>query len=136
MIAIDYKPGERQIRSFTRTWFPLFVAAFGALCWFRAGASHAAFIVWALGTLVWIGMLASAAFARFCFVGLIWATYPLGLALSYAALAFIFYVLFTPIGLCMRLLGRDPLALRARGRASHWVPYAQDDTPERAFRQF
>lgn len=136
MIAINYKPGERQLRSFTRSWFPLFVAALGAMGWSRAGAPQAAFIVWGLGALLWIGMLASAPFARFCFVGLMWVTYPLGLALSYVALALIFYLLFTPIGLCMQLLGRDPLALRARGRPSHWVPYAQDDTPERAFRQF
>jgi len=136
MIAINYKPAERQLRTFTRLWFPLFVAALGGMFWWRANAPELASMVWGLGAVLSMAMVASAPLARFVFVALMWVTYPLGLALSYTTLAIIFFLVFTPIGLGMRLFRRDPLALRARGRASHWIACEQDDSAERAFRQF
>jgi hypothetical protein len=38
-------------------------------------------------------------------------------------IAVLFYAVFTPIGLVMRLIGRDPLGLRLeRDTASYWLP--------------
>ena len=41
----------------------------------------------------------------------------LGFVNSHLLLAVVFYLMFTPIGLVMRLLGRDPLGDRDFGRA-------------------
>lgn len=135
MITINYKPGA-ELRSFTRLWLPLFVAALGAMFWWRTGSPVPAYWVWGVGGTLWIASLASAGFARFVFVGLIAISYPIGIIVSYVVLGAMFYLVFTPLGLIMRAAGRDPLALSARARRSHWLPYAQDDRPERAFRQF
>ena len=40
------------------------------------------------------------------------AAEPIGLALSHVILGAVFYIVFTPVGLVMRLLGKDPLHRR------------------------
>lgn len=136
MISINYKPGASELGSFTRIWFPLFVAALGGMFWWRTGSATPAFWVWGVGGALVVAALASAPIARLLFVGLVVVTYPIGLVVSYIVLGAMFYLVFTPLGVLMRAAGRDPLALRARDRRSHWVKYEQDDRPERAFRQF
>jgi hypothetical protein len=64
-------------------------------------------------------------------------TYPVGFVLSYVIMGLLFFGLFAPIGLAMRLFGRDALALSRRCQSeSYW----QDSGPERSmgdyFRQF
>lgn len=44
----------------------------------------------------------------------------LGMIVSPIVLGMIFFLLFTPIGLLMRLFGRDELRLKLTARASHW----------------
>jgi hypothetical protein len=136
MLPINRNPAARELRHFARIWFPLFVAAAGALTWWRAESSIAAVAVWAAGAAVAAVILASAEAARIVFVGLMTITYPIGLVISTLTLAFMFYVVFTPMGVVMRLAGRDPLRLKQRSAASHWTPYQQSDDPEQAFRQY
>jgi hypothetical protein len=48
-------------------------------------------------------------------------------------LSIFFFAIVTPVGLCMRLVGRRPLALgKDPGRASYWTPRAPDSPAERA----
>ena len=58
------------------------------------------------------------------------------IVVSTVVLAFLFYAVFTPCALIMRLAGRDALRLRKRDAPSHWVPYEQKDDPADAFRQY
>ena len=49
--------------------------------------------------------------------------YALSFVMTYVLITLIFYVAITPIGLVMRLLGKDPLALKFDKNAkSYWVP--------------
>jgi hypothetical protein len=136
MLPINRNPGARELRAFARFWFPLFVAAAGAIVWWRAESPIAAAIVWIAGALLAALVLASAEAARIFFVGLMTVTYPIGLVISTLALGFMFYVVFTPLGFFMRLAGRDPLRLRARNEPSHWTPHEDLGDAERAFRQY
>jgi hypothetical protein len=115
MLPINWNPAARELRSFARLWLPLFVAFLGVVLWWRFGAPRAAIGVWAVGAVVSLVALVSTAVARAVFVGL---------------------MVFTPLGWAMRLAGRDPLRLRARGEPTGWQPYRHDDDPERVFRQF
>ena len=44
----------------------------------------------------------------------------LGVIINPIVLGLIFFLLFTPIALLMRLFGRDELRLRVKNRSSHW----------------
>jgi hypothetical protein len=57
-------------------------------------------------------------------------------ALTYVLVTITFYLVITPMGLLMRLFGRDPLGLKFdRGKASYWVdvepdgPWSRPDKP-------
>jgi hypothetical protein len=136
MLPINRNPSARDLRGFARIWFPLFVIAIGSVLRWRFGFAGAATAVWIAGAALEVGVLASPRVARAVFVALLTITYPIGLVVSTVALAILFYLLFTPLGWCMRRAGRDPLRLAARAEASHWQRYQQDDDPARVLRQF
>jgi polyferredoxin len=136
MLPINRNPGASEVRAFSRIWFPLFVAVFGAMAWWRWDSPTAAIAIWVIGGALVGLVLASAEAARIVFVALITISYPIGLVLSTTALGFMFYLVFTPLGFLMRRAGRDPLRLRQREASSHWTPYRQIDDPEQAFRQY
>lgn len=136
MLPINRNPSDKDLRSFARIWFPLFVVLIGTVLWWRFDLAAAALTAWAAGAVTAVGVLANRAIARYVFVGLMIVTYPIGLVVSTVALGVLFYLVFTPLGWGMRLAGRDPLRLRTRADRSEWHPVNQTDDPQRAFRQF
>jgi hypothetical protein len=49
----------------------------------------------------------------------------------------VFYLVFTPVGLVMRLLGRDPLQRRFdREAGTYWVDHVEPRSVEEYFRQY
>ena len=136
MLPINRNPSAHELNRFRRLWLPLFVLVAGGVAWWQFGSLMTAAIIWAIGgALVALG-LSSVEHGRTLFVGLQTITYPIGLVLSTIALMVLFYVVFTPIGWLMRLMGRDPLRLRVRAQPSNWVPYHEDHSTGRAFRQY
>ena len=58
----------------------------------------------------------------------------LGMIVSPIVLGVIFFGLFTPISLAMRLFGRDELRLRFKKKESHWIPRESESTQYDTFR--
>lgn len=51
----------------------------------------------------------------------------LGIAMTYVVLTLTFYLVVTPMGLLMRLLGKDPMERKfERNRKSYWIPVQPD----------
>ena len=132
-LEIDLRPDARKLRAFG--WVALAVfGMLGALTWYARGPLAG------LGGVrepVALGLLALALVSgalsllyprgnRALYLALVVLGYPFGLVLSYALLALIFYGVFTPLGLVLRALGKDPLQRRSdSARSSYWT------TPER-----
>ena len=137
---INWQPGPRELRTFGKVialGFPILAALLGASAWLR---SHA----WPAWTL-WLGGIGLAVGLVGMFVPraarplyLVWMALGcgLGLVVSNVVLAAIYFIVVTPIGLALRLAGRDPLR-RAfeRGRASYWDDAEKAGDAERYFRQ-
>ena len=58
----------------------------------------------------------------------------LGKIVSPIVLGIIFFALFTPVSLTMRLFGRDELRLRFKQKNSHWIPRDSAPTQTDAFK--
>lgn len=55
------------------------------------------------------------------YAGLMLVAFPIGFVLSHVLMAMIFYLVFTPIGLVFRLIGRDAMGKSFdRSRSSYW----------------
>ena len=53
---------------------------------------------------------------------------------GYALLTLLFFIVVTPLGLILRLLGQDPLRLRRpTGAASYWSEVRQKSSLDRLF---
>ena len=58
----------------------------------------------------------------------------LGKIISPIVLGIIFFALFTPVSLAMRLFGRDELRLCFKQKNSYWIPRESDPTETDAFK--
>src|SRR5947208_202457 len=119
LFEIDYRPGPRPLRVFGATAAALLGLA-AALGWNRHPAAAAALAAAAAATVALA--VVRPELLRWPFVGLSVVTWPVGLVVSWVVLAVLFYAVITPVGLMMRLVGRDALARRFdRGAATYWT---------------
>jgi hypothetical protein len=119
LIRINLNPSGRQLMVFATAWL-LFLGAIGAENWHH-GRHTVAAILWVLAGLVPLVGIFSRGALRFVFVGLSYATRPIGIVVSFVVLALVYYLALTPIGLTMRLLRHDPLSRKFEPDAgSYW----------------
>jgi ABC-type uncharacterized transport system permease subunit len=121
MIPINKNPSQRQLTVFGGIWL-VFFGFFGAWTLWRGGSQLAGSLLLSAAVAVpAIGRL-SPKFLRLVFLGMSYATYPIGLVVSLAIMLVMYYLVVTPIGLLMRLLGHDPMQRRFdRGATSYWI---------------
>ncbi len=144
IVEINWKPTDRILRQFGF----IAVGAFGALAasaWTRRlmfgglGVRRLE-VASVLAALAVISLVASLTHPRAnlpLFLGLTLVSYPVGFVLSYAIMAVLFYGVFAPIALIMRLARRDPLHRRAdRAAASYWIRVEPRGDAKSYFRQF
>lgn len=138
MITINREPSRSQLRWFAALWLPLFGLMVGAMLIWRAQATTAATVVWGATAMAALLSLVSLQVARWVFLGLSYASFPIGFVISWVALAGLYFLVLTPLAIVMRVAGRDALRLTPRSDGgSYWVPRAgREDDASRAFRQF
>lgn len=133
---IPRNPDNRTLRQFGG----LCLLVFGGLAVWNAAVRDRPIVAAVLGVLaVGIGVpgLVAPRVIKPVFVGWMVLAFPIGWVVSHVILAVMFYGLFTPIGLVMRLAGRDPLSLRANSDAeTYWTPRAAPGDVRRYFRQY
>ncbi len=116
LLRINHRPAPRQLLVFALAW----LAFTGALGWMQWTKGHGtlAGICWTLA----VGVPVAGAFwregLRLFYVGLCYATFPIGFVVSTLVLALIYYAVLTPIGLLLRFCGHD--ALQRRPAATYW----------------
>jgi hypothetical protein len=134
LIRINRQPSSRQLLVFALAWL-VFLGGMGCFQWFH-GRPRAAVVCWGLA----LGVPAVGAGwregLRLLYVGLSGATYPVGLVVSYTVLVLIYFGVFTPIGLVLRLCRYDPLRRKLDSRVpSYWLKRPGPPRPEDYFRQ-
>jgi hypothetical protein len=136
LVRINKAPSRRELAWFGVFWLIFFVGAGVVFC-SRDGSPGRAVAAWLVAVLVpVIGWLVPA-FMRIVYLGMSWLTFPIGYCVSYAVMAVVYYLVLTPVGWVMRLLGHDPLHRRFDARAqSYWVPRERDESIDRYFRQW
>ncbi len=136
MIAVNKDPSRRELRQFGGIWLVFFTAATGVY-WYRGGTAEIALAVWGAAALAALAGLAYPPWMRLLFVGMSYLAFPIGWVISHLLLALIYYLVLTPIGLILKISGRDPLGRRLDPTASsYWVPLTEIKDAKRYFRQF
>ena len=137
IVRINRNPTRKQLNQFGFIWLG-FMAFFGAVAWFKFDAPTAARVLWVAAAVVPILGWPAPSFMRLVFVGMSYAAWPIGFVVSHVVLALVYYLVFTPIGLLLRVFGYDPMERRADPNAAgYWVERAREERDSRSyFRQF
>jgi len=135
LVEFNKQPSRRELLWFGGLLVP-FSALVGALLRFKWGCPTAGLVAWVVGGILVAVFFAVPAFRRPLYLGWMYAAMPIGMAVSFLLLAVIYYFVFTPMGLLMRLVGHDPMCRRFdRARRSYWVARPKPDGVARYFRQ-
>jgi len=134
MLDINWNPSRRELRQFAAIWLPAFAAFAGAVV-YRSGGVATALVIWTVAGLIAIVGAAAPHRIKPLFVGWMAAAYPIGWTVSHVVLGIVYFVLFTFVGLIMRLFRYDPMD-RTAGRATYWRSRGERTDPAAYFRQF
>lgn len=119
LIRINRHPPLRQLLVFAGAWL-VFTGVLGLVQW-RNNYPVGAMVCWALATGVPLVGLVWREGLRRLYVGLTYATWPIGFVVSTLVLVLLYYLVMTPIGLILRLCRYDPLDRRFDGAAAtYW----------------
>lgn len=146
MIEVDWNPDRRVLRQFGGIAVAFF-GGLGAWAWFGHAivaidlaphtARGVAWTLWALAAYAAVGATAVPAILRPLYVVLTAVGLPIGWVVSHVVLALVYYLVVTPIGLALRLAGRDPMGRRFEpDRPSYWIRRPEEIPVERYFRQY
>jgi len=121
MTRIDWNPSPRSLRHWALTML-VATALAGCVLEFLLGQSLPARIVWGIGAVAFATGITGTKIARpfyLAWMGFVWAV---SWILGTLALAAVFFLVVTPIGILARLTGRDRLKLRRPAPGSLWEP--------------
>ncbi|MCP4201754.1 MAG: hypothetical protein GY769_07460 [bacterium] len=136
LIELNLYPARRDLR-----WFGLIVLlcflTIGGLVYWRTESLRLPVGLWAAGALLSGIYYAVEPLRVPIYRAWMLLVFPIGWTVSHLVLALIYYLLFTPIGLLMRLFGRDPMHRRWNSKTpTYWIDRQETSNLERYFRQF
>ncbi len=132
---LPLRPSDRMLRQFAGLWIAVF-CGFALWQWLVAGRGTFAVALAALAISVGPLGLCKPRWLRPVYVGWLVAAFPMGWLMARVMLIVIYYLVFTPLGICLRRFGHDALALRRHDRDSYWTDIPQTDDMRRYFRQY
>ncbi len=133
---IPFDPPRKMLRQFAGLW----IAFFGGLALWHGLVRHQptpASIFGVLALTVGPVGLVRPDWLRPIYVSWMVLAFPIGWTISQLILAATFVLIFTPIALVFRLIGRDPLQRARRPeRETYWAPKPAPVSLRRYFQQF
>jgi hypothetical protein len=136
-VEINRNPSPRDLKIFGLVWLPAAILVLSWWLWSLTGSLRSAsiFVLAGLATSA-LGLLVPSLLRRI-YVGWMVAAYPIGWVVSHTVLALVFYLVITPIGLVLRIVGRDPLSRRLdRSARTYWIAREATAYKGRYFSQF
>jgi hypothetical protein len=135
-MPINKQPTPRELR-----WFGLALLGFftilGSMILWRTGNSLVPKILWTTGALVVSVYYLAPPIRRPIYLAWMTLTHPIGWIATQLILALVYYGVITPVGLVMRIAGRDTMGRTFdRQATSYWIERPKKTAADRYFRQF
>jgi hypothetical protein len=120
LVHINWQPSTKELRKFGLTILVGF-ALIGLVAFFVSKNPVASYYLWSIGIVFGFAGLSGTVIALpfyFIWMGI---AFVMGNIMSRLIMFLIFLVVVTPLGLIMRLTGRDRLRLKKSTDASYWI---------------
>lgn len=112
-------PKTKTLRQFAGLCL-LFAGGFVAWCAWHVTLTEPGLLVAAASAAVGLIGLVRPAAIRPIYTGWMMVVFPIGWTVSRVMIGVMFFVVFTPVALIFRLMGRDALELKRARRATYW----------------
>ena len=134
MVQINWKPDSTELRKFGVSMIVGFAIIGGVLYWRdHVSVAYGCFVFGAVSGL--LGLTGTRA-ALPIYVAWMAVAFVMGNIVSRLLLALVYYGLFTPMGLAMRLGGRDALRLKRTDVKTYWSDIPESQRVNDCERQF
>jgi hypothetical protein len=137
LVEINWQPTVKQLCSFGKVALIASVVLTILLYVIKGIAIKWCAIIVFAGCLIFLCSLISIKLTKVIYLALTLLTVPIGTVVSFILLAACYYLLFMPVGLFFRLMGRDLLKRKFDSTtSSYWIERHPPDNLERYFHQF
>jgi hypothetical protein len=132
---VQWQPDRNELRRFAISMLVGF-AVIGLIVAWRAGQfGRGTFICWELGLALAVAAQVPK-LGRIAYLCVYVPTSLIGYVISHVVLTLIFFFVFMPLGMLLRLMGKDLLQLRATGGQTKWRRVEEAKDANRYYRQF
>lgn len=145
LVQINWQPNRKTLKEFSELWLFFFGMVLAPMAYFGAGPFRAvgsgnfrlAAILWCLAVVGRLVGWLRVEWMKPVFIGMTLIALPIGMAVSFLAMALIYFCVFTPVAVLFRLIGRDALHRTLDRQAkTYWEAYNPDRGMARYLRQF
>lgn len=116
-------PSRTQLRQFSGLWLVFFGGLAAWRLWQGRVDTSTQLLGWLAVTLGPLGLLRPE-LMRWIYTGWMIAVFPIGWTVSQVVLVVLYYLVFTPVALVFRLIGRDALGLKRSTVTTYWTSRA------------
>ena len=132
---VKWQPDARELRRFAIAMLVGFFVLGALSTWRAKGIGTGAIVLWSIGA-----ALAVAAFVpklgRIAYLTVYLPTSIIGYVVSNVMLTLMFFLVITPLGIVLKLTGKDLLQQRRQNRTTQWTPVKETKTEDSYYRQF
>jgi hypothetical protein len=132
---VKWQPDARELRRFAIAMLVGFFVLGALSAWRAKGIGAGSIILWSIGV-----TLALAAFVpklgRIAYLAVYLPTSIIGYVVSNVMLTLMFFLVITPLGIVLKLMGKDRLQQRRHNRTTQWSPVKETKTEDSYYRQF
>jgi Saxitoxin biosynthesis operon protein SxtJ len=132
---VKWQPDARELRRFAIAMLVGFFVLGALSAWRAKGIGTGSVVLWSIGV-----TLAIAAFVpklgRIAYLAVYLPTSIIGYVVSNVMLALMFFLVITPLGIVMKLMGKDLLQQRRPNRTTQWTPVKETKNEDSYYRQF
>lgn len=132
---IKWRPDARELRTFAISMLIGFSLLGLFAAWRASGIGTGTIVLWGVGL-----FLAMAAFVpllgRVVYLGVYLPTSIIGYVVSHIILTLMFFLIITPLGIILRLIGKDPLQQRRPEHKTGWRAVKGIKNEDSYYRQF
>jgi Saxitoxin biosynthesis operon protein SxtJ len=129
---VNWRPDAKELRRFAVAMLIGFAVLGSLAAWRAGGVDTGAVVLWSIGV-----VLAVAAFipklGRVAYLAVYLPTSIIGYVVSTVILTLMFFLVITPLGILLRLIGKDFLQQQRR---NCWTPVTRVKNEDSYYRQF
>ena len=132
---VQWNPGPTELRSFARAMLIGFAVIGLLAAWRQDGFGTVTYTLWGSGAILAVAALMPVV-GKFAHLLVYVVTGILGFVISRIILTAVFFLLFTPLGLLLKALGKDFLHTRRSSSGTEWIAHAPMSDRQSFYRRF